>query len=151
MITLNSVQMKRIFAALFIVACATLCMAQSDSTAFKGHLYNDEYEVYMQIDFLGDGIEVPNHEIFGPLPGYLGKQRNNFFWLITSAEMKGSDKAELSLINDYGSEDLTATLTRTGDSTYVLRQTDGSTLKVPNKGKWQKLPKETEFKLRIKN
>jgi hypothetical protein len=28
----------------------------------------------------------------------------------------------------------------------VLKQIDGSTLKVPNNGKWQKLPKTLEFK-----
>ena len=53
----------------------------------------------------------------------------------------------LALINDYGSEDLTATLTRKNDSIYVLKQEDGSSLKVPVKGgKWQKLPKTLEFK-----
>ena len=55
-------------------------------------------------------------------------------------------KATLSLINDYGSEDLTATLTMKNDSTFTLRQDDGSTLKVPDKGKWMKLPKELELK-----
>ena len=52
----------------------------------------------------------------------------------------------MDLINDYGSEDLTATLTRKNDSIYVLKQESGSTIKVPNKGKWQKLPKTLEFK-----
>jgi hypothetical protein len=50
------------------------------------------------------------------------------------------------MINDYGSEDLTATLTVQGDSVFVLKQESGSTLKVPHKGKWQKLPKTMEFK-----
>jgi hypothetical protein len=50
------------------------------------------------------------------------------------------------MINDYGSEDLTATLTAENDSLYVLKQIDGSTLKVPNNGKWQKLPKRFELK-----
>jgi hypothetical protein len=52
------------------------------------------------------------------------------------------------MINDYGSEDLTASLTIKDDSIYVLRQEDGSTLKVPKNGKWQKLPKTLEFKRR---
>lgn len=91
-------------------------------------------------------VSVPNHTLFGELPGYLGKRMNNFYWLITSGKVKSAGKAELSLINDYGSEDLTATFIKKNDSTYVLRQEDGSTLKVPDKGKWQKLPKELEFK-----
>ena len=56
--------------------------------------------------------------------------------------------ATLQMINDYGSEDLTATLTAENDSVFVLKQIDGSTLKVPNNGKWQKLPKTLELKRR---
>ena len=52
----------------------------------------------------------------------------------------------MQLINDYGSEDLKASLTRKNDSIYVLKQLEGNTIKVPNKGKWQKLPKTLEFK-----
>ena len=53
--------------------------------------------------------------------------------------------AELQLINDFGSEDLTASLTCVNDSTYELRQEKGSALKVPWKGKWRKLPKTLEM------
>ena len=52
------------------------------------------------------------------------------------------------MINDYGSEDLTATLTVENDSLYVLKQVEGSTLKVPKDGKWQKLPSKLVFKCR---
>ncbi|MDE7086412.1 MAG: hypothetical protein K2O48_06995, partial [Prevotella sp.] len=85
-------------------------------------------------------------ELYGQLPGFLGKQHNSFCWVITSSRVKDDKEAELQLINDFGSEDLTATLTITNDSTYVLRQINGSSLKVPNKGKWQKLPKALELK-----
>ena len=67
--------------------------------------------------------------------------------LITSARIEGK-KANLALINDYGSEDLTATLTCKNDSIYILKQEEGSQLKVPKNGKWQKLPKTLEFKRR---
>jgi hypothetical protein len=50
------------------------------------------------------------------------------------------------MVNDYGSEDLEATLTRQNDSIYVLKQGKGSTLKVPNNSKWQKLPPILTFK-----
>jgi hypothetical protein len=79
------------------------------------------------------------------VPGYLSKRFNSFAWIITDAQVKGH-KATLQMINDYGSEDLTATLTVQGDSVFVLKQESGSTLKVPLKGKWQKLPKTMEFK-----
>ena len=52
----------------------------------------------------------------------------------------------MQLINDFGSEDLRATLIRKNDSVYILQQNEGNTIKVPRKGKWQKLPKELEFK-----
>ena len=64
---------------------------------------------------------------------------------MTSCDVKNEKEATLQLINDFGSEDLEATLTRENDSIYVLKQENGSTLKVPNNGKWQKLPKRLEF------
>ena len=59
--------------------------------------------------------------------------------------MKNDHEATLQLINDFGSEDLEATLIRQNDSVYVLKQGAGNTIKVPNNGKWQKLPKSIEF------
>ena len=123
------------------------CFAQSDSTTFRAYLYNNEYEVYLRINFYEENIEVPGQELYGPLPGFLGKKNNSFCWVITAAKVHDKT-ATLSLINDYGSEDLTATLTQQNDSTYILKQTSGSTLKVPKNGKWQKLPKTLELKRR---
>lgn len=136
---------KKVLLAL-LAAFSVPCMAQSDGGPFKGLFQNDEYEVYLRLDAYGEGIDVPDHELFGPLPGYLGKRRNSFFWLVTAARDGGKGKAELSLINDYGSEDLTATLTMRNDSVFELRQVDGSPLKVANNGKWLKLPKTIELK-----
>ena len=123
----------------------TLC-AQTGHKTFHAYLYNQEYHVYLNIDFYKQNIEVPAHELYGPLPGFLGKEHNSFCWVITSCEVKSEKEAELQLINDYGSEDLKATLTLKNDSTYLLRQVSGSALKIPNNGKWQKLPKTVVFK-----
>ena len=135
---------KLIGISLFCLACIGL-RAQTGNGPFRAYLYNNEFEVYLRINFYDQNITVPGQDLYGQLPGYLGKKNNSFAWLITSATIKG-DKARLDLINDYGSEDLTATLTRKNDSIYVLKQESGSTIKVPNKGKWQKLPKTLEFK-----
>ena len=70
---------------------------------------------------------------------------NNFYWLITDCETKNKT-ATITLINDYGSEDLKASLRIINDTTLLLKQLEGSTLKVPNKGKWQKLPKELNLR-----
>ena len=122
--------------------------AQQDNTAFRAYLYNDEYDVYLRINFYDQDVTIPGQELYGELPGYLGKKNNSFCWVITSCKVESEKKATLQLINDFGSEDLTATLTRKNDSIYVLRQGDGNPIKVPSKGKWQKLPKTIELKRR---
>ncbi len=137
---------KLLFSLLFCALCAGTVTAQGD-LHFRGYFVNNDYEVYLRINLYEQNIEVPGQELYGQLPGYLGKQRNSFCWVITSAEVKGKE-ATLQLINDYGSEDLTATLTQKNDSVFVLRQGKGSALKVPKNGKWQKLPKTLEFKRR---
>ena len=132
--------------AISILCLTAICVkAQSKNEPFRAYLYNNEYDVFLRINFYEQDVNVPGQDLFGQVPGYLGKKNNSFAWLITSAKING-DKAKLQLINDYGSEDLTATLTRKNDSIYVLKQESGSTLKVPNKGKWLKLPKTLEFK-----
>ena len=121
---------------------------QKDSTTFHAYLYNNEYDIYLRINLYDEDIKVPGQELYGTLPGYLGKKNNSFCWVITAAKIKDRKTATLSLINDYGSEDLTATLTRQNDSIYILKQVEGSTLKVPKDGKWQKIPKTLELKRR---
>lgn len=126
----------------------TVAWAQNAGDSFRANLYNEEYEVYMRINFYEQDIIVPGQDLYGKLPGFLGKERNSFCWVITSCKVKNEQEAEMQLINDYGSEDLSATLTRKNDSIYVLRQGAGSTLKVPHDGKWRKLPKTLELKRR---
>ena len=121
--------------------------AQKTAKPFRAYLYNNDYEVFMRIDLYDERITVPGQDLYGELPGYLGKKNNTFCWLITAAKIDGN-KAELQMINDYGSEDLTATLTAENDSLYVLKQVGGSSLKVPKEGKWQKLPSKLVFKRR---
>ena len=135
---------KTILTAILGIVC-TLCHAQNDMQTFRAYLYNAEYEVFLRIDFYDESVIVPGNDLYGQLPGYLGKKNNSFCWPITAAKIKDDTMAELCLINDYGSEDLTATLTWKNDSTYILQQDKGSTLKVPKNGKWQKLPKTLPF------
>ncbi|MBQ8713295.1 MAG: hypothetical protein IJ551_10840 [Prevotella sp.] len=137
--------MKKVLLTIAVGLTSVAALAQDDAKAFKGYLYNQEYEVYLRIDFYNESVTVPGNELYGQLPGYLGKKNNSFCWPITAAKVQNEQKAELSLINDYGSEDLTATLTRQNDTLYILKQEQGSTLKVPKNGKWQKLPKTLPF------
>ena len=137
---------KRLFNTIAFTLLCTGVQAQTDSTAFRAYLYNNDYNVYLRINLYDQDIEVPGQELYDKLPGYLGKVNNSFCWVIVSCKIKNDHEAELQLINDFGSEDLTATLTCNNDSTYVFRQEEGNTIKVPNKGKWQKLPKTLDFK-----
>ena len=146
----NTNSMKRLITTLLTLICAHYLCAQTDSTVFRAHLINKDYNVYLRIDLHGQAIIVPGQgELYGRVAGYLGKQNYNYYWPIVTAETHGN-KAMLTLINDYGSEDLTATLTCENDSTYILKHTGGSTLKMPEKGKWQKLPKVLVFKRKDK-
>ena len=127
-----------------------LCMsyltsfAQKDSTIFKGYLSNNEYEVYLQINFYQNDIKVPGQEIFGTIAGFLGDRKDSRKWLITNAAIEGQT-AHLSIINDYGSEDLIADLTLESDGTYSLKQITGSNIKIARNRKWVKIPKKLTF------
>jgi len=141
--------MKKIFLLTFLLYAAGAAWAQENGKKpFKAYIYNNVYNIYMDLNLYGSDITVPRHELYGGLPGYLGKKHNNYAWVITDCKVKNKHHAEITLINDTGSEDLTATLTVKNDTTYILKQGKGSALKVPNKGKWQKLPSEIEFKKR---
>ncbi|MGN0280853.1 MAG: hypothetical protein ACI4B3_00940 [Prevotella sp.] len=139
--------MKRHFLSLLLLCfSSTHIAAQNEQKPFVGYFFNDEYNIYLKIDLHGEGIEIPEHEMFGLLPGYLGKKNNNFYWIVTSSKIKSKKTANMEMINDYGSEDLTVSLTMKNDSIFVLKHQNGSDLKVPNKGKWQKLPSEITLK-----
>lgn len=142
--------MKTTHKLLIVIGCLAIDIqvwAQHASLDEHLYLYNKVYDIFLEVDLGKQTLNVPGHEIYGPLAGYLGKPSNSFYWLVVSSEVK-EQVATLQLINDYGSEDLTATLTQTSDSTFQLTQQKGSTLRLPNKGKWQKLPKNLDFQKR---
>lgn len=119
-------------------------IVQNNDSIFKAHLVNDEFQVWMDIDFYHNNITVPRQEIFGEVPGYFGAVRDTRKWIISDATIKGK-KAQLTIINDYGSEDLKAELKRNSDGTYTLTRIEGSTMKIVVNNKWVKIPKEIIF------
>ena len=120
-------------------------MAQTDKV-FSAYIYNDEYQVYMHINLYQNDIVVPGQELFGETPGYFGAERDPRKWLITSAKIDKKHSATLEITNDYGSEDLTATLDfNPKDGSYVLKQKSGSRMKIVVNRKWVKLPVELKF------
>ena len=119
-------------------------IVQNNDSIFKAHLVNDEFQVWMDIDFYHNNITVPRQEIFGEVPGYFGAVRDTRKWIISDATIKGK-KAVLTIINDYGSEDLKAELKRNSNGTYTLTRIEGSTMKIVVNNKWVKIPKDLIF------
>lgn len=139
--------MKRLSILAIISAIALNAFSQNDSI-FKCNLYNEEYKVYMNINLYDSNITAPRQEIFGELPGYFGQDNDSRVWLITDVKISKNNIAKLSIVNDYGSEDLTATLTVDKDGNYILKQEDGSRIKIVENRKWVKIPTELKFKKR---
>lgn len=151
--------MYKLILSILSIALSLTAHAQSlqDSTIYKGYLYNSEYEVYLNIDFYNN-LAIPNQEVYGKLPGYFGDIHDGRKWLIVSAKIilpskkklsanTSTFQASLDIINDYGSEDLTATLTYNSiDKTYILTQIQGSNIKIARNRKWIKMPKILVFK-----
>ena len=143
--------MKRIIIYIFFLLATITTYAQSPvrseqaSQYFKGKIYNRQYDIYIHMDFINSSIIVPQQEIFGEIPGYLGDNKDSRKWLITNATITSDGKASLSIINDYGSEDLEATLQMLNDTTYILLQESGSTIKLARNRKWLKLPQKITF------
>ena len=133
--------MKKIILSILMLAMHIFCFAQ-DSVTFKGYIHNEEYKVYIKMNFYDKNVIVPGQEIFGELPGYFGSKNDSRKWLFTDAVIKNGTTAEISITNDYGSEDLTATLKLLPDGSYELIQNEGSTLKIVEKRKWVKIPKK---------
>lgn len=137
--------MRRFLMLLFTMVSILVGAAQNvnSSRIFHTYIYNDEYKVYMDVNLYEADISVPGQDVFGTVPGFFGAMRDSRKWLVTDAKIVGKNKAELEIINDYGSEDLTATLTyNPKDNTYVLKQTGGSRLKIVANRKWLKIPTE---------
>ena len=119
--------------------------AQEPDSLFRGKLVNSELEVAIVLNLYEKNVKVPQQEIFGNVDGYLYYKHDGRKWIIVESEVQG-DRALLTIINDYGSEDLTATLTYQPDGSFVLKQETGSALKIVKDRKWVKLPKKIVFK-----
>ncbi len=117
----------------------------ADTIIFKTRIENKEYQVWLDIDLYKSSILIPNQEVFGKVPGYLGAKRDTRKWIIVDYSISGNT-AKLTIINDYGSEDLEASLTYNGDGSYTFKQLKGSTINIVVNNKWVKLPKTLIFK-----
>ena len=99
----------------------------------------------MDLNLYDNDIVVPGQDILGALPGYLGARRDPRKWLVLESVIEGKT-ATLTIVNDYGSEDLQASLVPNGDGTYMLTRLSGSTIKIVVDRKWVKKKKKLVFK-----
>ena len=143
----NEKAMKSTILSILLSLTCFSAYSQSDGP-FKGYIYNKEYKVSMRINLYDNDIKIPGQEIFGEIGGFLRSDDDSRCWIITSAEVnEKKHTANLEIINDYGSEDLTATLSyNPKDSIYTLKQNAGSTIKIARNRKWVKLPGTMQFK-----
>ena len=137
--------MKKYFSILTLLILTLNSWAQEPDSMFRGKLVNSELEVAIVLNLYEKNVKVPQQEIFGNVDGYLYYKHDGRKWIIVESEVQG-DRALLTIINDYGSEDLTATLTYQPDGSFVLKQETGSALKIVKDRKWAKLPKKIVFK-----
>lgn len=135
------------FRHLALIAVLALPLpAVSQQDIFRDTLYNDEYNIFIVIDFYNRDVIIEGQEIIGPVDGYIASTQCAHVWMMTSSEIKSHNTAVFSATNNYGSEDFTARLTLNSDSTFTMRHTAGSTLKFPVKNKWQKIPSTVTFR-----
>ena len=80
--------MKQLILISILSFLSLTIQAQKSEAPFRAYLYNNEYEVFLHIDFYDETITVPGQELYGQLPGYLGKKNNSFCWVITSATIR---------------------------------------------------------------
>jgi len=135
---------QKISLVLIFLLFAFHAKAQMDSI-FVGTICNKEFNVYFSINFNANNIIVPGQAFLGEVPGFFGDYTDARKWLITKAKRMDKNVVELQMVNDYGSEDLIATLTYNADTTFTFKQVDGSSLKIARKRKWVKLPKQLIF------
>lgn len=142
-----------IFSMVFHKTTLAYSNAINDDNPTENSIFNttigcDEEQVDIYMDFTNQAMTIPGQDVFGEMAGYIKARYDSRYWMITSAEIdKKGLTATIEVINDYGSEDLTATITyNQKDSTYTLRQKEGAVIKFAKNRKWQKLPKVLVFK-----
>lgn len=137
--------MKRLLFVMLLHLTAAIAAAQEERP-FDATIRNEEYKIHIRLNLYDNNVKVPGQDVLGEVGGYFGSTQSSTKWFIVGSSIIDERTAEIEVINDYGSEDFTATLKAGADGTYTYKKEDGSTLKFAVKGKWQKLPSRLELK-----
>ncbi len=112
---------------------------------FDTTIRNEEYKIYIRLNLYDKNITVPGQDVLGEVDGYFGSTQSSTKWIVVASRLIDGRTAEIEVVNDYGSEDFTATLKVNDDGTYEYKKDGGSTLKFAVRGKWQKIPGNLEL------
>ena len=134
-----------IFISFLCIALFPNSLFAQESNPFKGIYYNKELDIYIVLDFYKSKLLVPGQSVLGEVSGYLGDNRDSRKWIFLDAMPVDKLSYKADVINDYGSEDLIASFVNDTDSTIVLKQLEGSAIKIARNSKWQRLPKQITF------
>ena len=129
---------KKIFCITILMACLSVV---SHAQNLKGKYVNEEYHICLYLDVDNSTVKIPGDDIYGEVAGYFGSKDNDLKWLIIDCKRVSDDTAEISVINDYGSEDFTATLTEDNDGNITMKHLEGSPYKIYINSKRVKVPK----------
>ena len=125
---------KIIFISFLCIVLFPNLLFSQESNSFKGTYYNKELDIYIVLDFYKSKLLVPGQSVLGEVSGYLGDNRDSRKWIFLDAMPVDKLSYKADVINDYGSEDL-----------IVLKQLEGSAIKIARNSKWQRLPKQITF------
>ena len=136
---------KIIFISFLCIVLFPNLLFSQESNPFKGIYYNKELDIYIVLDFYKSKLLVHGQSVLGEVSGYLGDNRDSRKWIFLDAMPVDKLSYKADVINDYGSEDLIASFVNDTDSTIVLKQLEGSAIKIARNSKWQRLPKQITF------
>ena len=130
---------------LFVMSLVSAAAVAQQGRPFDTTIRNEEYKIYIRLNLYDKNITVPGQDVLGEVDGYFGSTQSSTKWIVVASRLIDGRTAEIEVVNDYGSEDFTATLRVNDDGTYEYKKDGGSTLKFAVKGKWQKIPGNLEL------
>ena len=134
---------KQLF--LFVMSLVSAAAVAQQGRPFDTTIRNEEYKIYIRLNLYDKNITVPGQDVLGEVDGYFGSTQSSTKWIVVASRLIDGRTAEIEVVNDYGSEDFTATLKVNDDGTYEYKKDGGSTLKFAVRGKWQKIPGNLEL------
>lgn len=137
--------MRKIILIFAITLAFVSELKAQDNNIFKAKLTSSEEGVGMVINFYDKDVVVEGQELLGCVAGYIFADYDYRKWIIVDADITDESTAELTVVNDYGSEDLTALLKVDSEGKYTLKQLKGSAIKFSKEKKWLKIPKNLIF------